>query len=52
MEDEALLEKLESLSTPGGEIICTQDEAEQLGAFEEDAITLEDVANSWIEEAE
>ena len=48
MEDE----KLESLSTPGAEIICTQDEAEQLGAFEEDAITAEEAEASWIEETD
>lgn len=49
LEDEphaAIDEKIDDLETPGYEVEFDPDEAEQIGAFSEDALNEEDAADS------
>ena len=50
--DEALHEKLNDLEIPGVQIVCDPQEAEQLGAFSEDALSESDALESMIDSLE
>ncbi len=48
--DEVIDEKLSDMETPGFEAVFNAAEAERLGAFEEDALSLEDALDSTMDQ--